>query len=248
MIGDSGADAIELWCEPPHYDSENTLPFDIQQLADILLPYKMSVSAHAPCNDVNITTRYNDMNQGIQRIIVKLVDELDTKLEARRITFHPGQVYWKGFVKDSDFVSMAFYRSMARATPMQVNMENQAPTGHPFAYTVASTPESLDMILSNVPEIGFTLDTGHANIAKLDPLFLLNKYGPRIKEIHLSNNGGSVDSHDILSKGSLDLGPFLDAVIGRDLSLILELNPYVYTPEQVMAEYKTLVERVSVRG
>jgi sugar phosphate isomerase/epimerase len=247
MIGDAGADVIELWCDPPHYDVENTLPDDVEQLQDLLTPYQMSVSAHAPVNDVNICTRYNDLNQGIQRTIVKLAGELE-KYKTKRVTFHPGHVYWRGHVEDSDFVSMAFYRSMARLGSMKVNVENQAPTGHPFKYNVASNFESLDHILTDVPEVDFTLDTGHAGLAGLDPKMLFDRYGGRVTEVHLHNNDGKLDSHDIITKGSLDLVPLVDSAKGRNVTVILELNPYTYTPEQVMAEFRKLEEFAAVTG
>lgn len=244
MITDSGADAVEIWCEPPHYDVENTLPEYVEPFADFIRPYKMHVSMHAPFNDLNITTRYNDVNQSIQKLIVKLIDEAD-KLGVDRITVHPGQVYYKDHVESSVYTSMAFYRSMARASRRDTNMENQSPTGHPFAHTVASTLEQLDKMMGEVAEVGLTLDTGHANLAGLDPIMLLKRYGNRVTEVHLSNNDGKIDSHDIMSKGTMDIGAFVDAARDTDTTVVLELNPYVYKPDEVMTEFKRLATRVS---
>ncbi|MDG6918569.1 MAG: sugar phosphate isomerase/epimerase [Nitrososphaerota archaeon] len=244
MVADAGADAVELWCEPPHYDVENTLPEFVEPFAGFIRQYKMQVSMHAPFNDLNITTRYNDVNQSIQKLIVKLIDEAD-KIGAERITVHPGQVYHKDHVESSVYTSMAFYRSMARASRRDTNMENQAPTGHPFAHTVASTLEQLDKMMNEVPEAGLTLDTGHANIAGLDPVMLLQRYGRRVTEVHLSNNDGRMDSHDLMSKGTMDLGRFVDAARDTDATVILELNPYTYKADDVMAEFKRLATRVS---
>ncbi|MDG6933924.1 MAG: sugar phosphate isomerase/epimerase [Nitrososphaerota archaeon] len=243
-VADSGADAVEIWCEPPHYDVENTLPEYVEPLHDMLAPLKMHVSMHAPFNDLNITTRYNDVNQSIQKLIVKLIDEAD-KLGAERITVHPGQVYHKDHIESSVYTSMSFYRSMARAYRRGTNVENQAPTGHQFAHTVASTLEQLDKMIDEVPEVGLTLDTGHANIAGLDPVMLLKRYGSRVTEVHLSNNDGKMDSHDGMLKGTIDMGAFVDAAQDTDATVVLELNPYVYKPDEVMAEFKKLVTRVS---
>jgi sugar phosphate isomerase/epimerase len=58
-------------------------------------------------------------------------------------------------------------------------------------------------LMEQIPELGFCLDVGHANIHGLWELYL-EEYAPRIKALHLHDNDAESDQHLNLGEGSLD--------------------------------------------
>ena len=72
---------------------------------------------------------------------------------------------------------------------------------------------------------GICFDTGHANIACLDPLTELEKIGNRLFMTHIHDNDGSMDQHLPVGEGCFDWAHFREGIdaIGFDEELSLEL-------------------------
>jgi len=92
-------------------------------------------------------------------------------------------------------------------------IENLHPKEKDDTYSFICTPEDIMRYLQfirNIPNYGLLLDLGHLNIASeklgfnkfhfLDELF--SKYSKKIFQIHISDNNGEKDSHDICSHNS----------------------------------------------
>ena len=72
-----------------------------------------------------------------------------------------------------------------------------------------ATVEDLRVVLDTVPDVGFHLDIGHANLglAKGEPnrtAALLDAFGSRLAHVHVSDNRGSEDLHLPLGAGTVD--------------------------------------------
>jgi len=114
---------------------------------------------------------------------------------------------------------------LAERTGVRVAVENMFPLrvrGRALAtFHARQALEDLD----GFPDV--VLDTSHAAVAGLDLLELLQRLGPRLAHVHLSNNAGrGWDSHLPLDEGVLHLDPFLDALAtdGFDGAVSLELD------------------------
>jgi sugar phosphate isomerase/epimerase len=87
--------------------------------------------------------------------------------------------------------------------------------------------DSLAPILDALPTVGLHLDIGHANIGtrrKSNVESLLQRYGDRLKHIHLSDNKGKSDDHLAIGAGTIDWRRELRAVkaMGYDATFTLE--------------------------
>jgi sugar phosphate isomerase/epimerase len=77
--------------------------------------------------------------------------------------------------------------------------------------------------------LGFCLDTGHANMVwGMDMVDIIHRYGKRLYALHIHDNSGSADFHQIPGEGNIDWQSVMDAVAQTEyeLPLILELMCY----------------------
>jgi sugar phosphate isomerase/epimerase len=88
--------------------------------------------------------------------------------------------------------------------------------------------------MAEVEGLHFTLDTGHAHVNGLRPLEVAERLGSKFAEVHLSDNSGTEDTHQIPGEGNAPLGELLDRLSIGEFPVCLELDPYRYTEEQVM--------------
>lgn len=54
------------------------------------------------------------------------------------------------------------------------------------------------------PAIGFTIDTSHANVAKLNVGDVIREFGPHLVATHISDNNGLTDQHLTPGSGTID--------------------------------------------
>jgi sugar phosphate isomerase/epimerase len=231
-IGDARFDFIELWGEVPHAYPEWV---DRKKLRDTLSSYEMVLTLHAPFTDLNPATPFQPLKGAIERTLEEFV-RFGNFLGARIITVHPGSVHNEGLVPSSAESSIETLRKMVRAAGdgLKINVENQAKSRSKYHFPLASTSESLELILAEIEGVGFTLDTGHAHVNGIDPQVLADRTGPRLTEVHLSDNGGASDDHLIPGEGNAPLNGLIDGLRKRDVLVCLELDPHRYTPERIL--------------
>ena len=93
--------------------------------------------------------------------------------------------------------------------------------------------QDLEDLFAAVPELGFTLDVGHANIGKLsnNSLEYLQRFRGRLGHIHISDNlGGYGDLHLPIGAGGIDFSEILREIraIGYDETVTVE----VFSPDR----------------
>lgn len=87
----------------------------------------------------------------------------------------------------------------ARGSHVDVTLEN-----------LDETPETLRTVLDAIPDLGFCLDIGHANLDGFTdrPFRLLEAFGPRLRLVHAHDNRGghgeAGDLHLPFGKGGID--------------------------------------------
>jgi len=231
-IGDAEFDCIELWGEVPHAYPEWV---DRRKLRDALSPYKMTLTMHAPFTDLNPATPFQPVKGAVERTLEDFV-KLGDYLGASIITVHPGSVHNEALIPRSAESSVATLRKLVAAAGgrLSINVENQAKSRSKYHFPLASTSESLNLILAEVEGLRFTLDTGHANVNGQNPLALAESAGPKLTEVHLSDNGGASDDHLIPGEGSLEFKGLMERLTGTRVLVCLELDPHRYTPDQVV--------------
>jgi sugar phosphate isomerase/epimerase len=89
------------------------------------------------------------------------------------------------------------------------------------------TADTLAPVLDALPSVGLHLDIGHANIRagrSSATAGLLDRYGDRLKHVHLSDNKGRGDDHLAIGAGSIDWKRELKALkaSGYDGTITLE--------------------------
>ncbi len=150
--------------------------------------------------------------------------EVSKKLNVELYSFHPGYSvevsenrkgiyfdYEKPARVDKAVKEEMFYRRLdeiIRSAPEDVliAVENLFPFNSQEDYSLLSKPDEIIRFLNRYAEnssVGLLLDLGHLNVAShyfgfqkrqfIETLF--NDYSPKIFEIHLSENDGSVDYH-----------------------------------------------------
>lgn len=237
-IGDAGFEYVELWGEVPHAYPSWT---DQRMIRDTLSPYRMTITTHAPFTDLNPASPFQPVKGAIEKTLEDFVD-FSASLGASIVTMHPGSVHNEGLVGQSMASSMATLRKMVRAAGgrLKVNVENQAPSHSKYHFPLASTPESLGQILAEEEGLGFTLDSGHAHAAGASPAALAERFGSRLTEVHLSDNGGASDDHLIPGEGTADLQSLMNQIQGTDVLVCLELDPHRYSQDEAIRAAKAV--------
>jgi sugar phosphate isomerase/epimerase len=131
----------------------------------------------------------------------------------------------------------AFERLLPTADEMGITLMVENSEGD----TVATLAPILDVL----PSVGLHLDVGHANIGtrKSHVPGLLEKYGDRLRHVHLSDNKGKGDDHLAIGAGTIDWRRELRAVkaTGYDGTITLEV---FYGDSDLITYSRERVERL----
>ncbi len=231
-IGDAGFGFIEIWGEVPHAYPEW---IDKRALRDTISAYDLTVTLHAPFTDLNPATPFQPVKGAVARTLADFV-KFAAYLGASMVTVHPGSVHNEALVPQSTENSIAILRALVKESGgrLTINVENQTRSRSKYHFPLASTLESLEVLLAQVEGTRFTLDTGHAHINGHHPLVLAERAGQKLAEIHLNDNDGLTDGHLIPGEGTASLQGLLDKVAQSDVLVCLEINPHRYTQDQVL--------------
>jgi sugar phosphate isomerase/epimerase len=231
-VGDAGFGYVELWGDAPH-----AFPnwVDRGSLKDALSSYKMVVTMHAPFAYLNPATPFQPVKAAVEKTLEDFVRFSDY-LGARVITVHPGRVHNGALVSGSAENAISTIRGMMKAADgrLAISVENQSKSTSKYDYPLATTPESLEVLLGAVEGLRFTLDTGHANVSGQDPFQMARWAGSRLIEVHLSDNSGTSDDHLVPGDGTADLKRLMENLSKTDVLLCLEFNPHRYSPQEVL--------------
>ena len=147
----------------------------------------------------NVTEREKD----IKRLRAHI--DLSARLGVRNVVIHPGGK--EGFTTRAQQQHIrklnveAFKRlgDFAGEHQVMIGLENLMRRG-------ASMPgEILDLLDAiDSPAIGITLDTSHANVAKLNVADAVREFGPHLVATHISDNNGSGDQHLVPGAGTIN--------------------------------------------
>ncbi len=238
-ISAMGFDYVELTVEKPTASPE-TLRRIEDEILDITHSLRLKLLGHVPWSfelghPYQQTIFPYHQSIGVAQIHGKRIEEaIKTchELGIRKVTVHPpiltaetrrseGRRIIRQFEEAASiFVSTA--KSLGCAILIE-NLDEDSFTMNDF-----------EELFAEVPELGFTLDIGHANIGKLEnnSMEYVRRFRKRLHHVHISDNlGGYGDLHLPLGAGTIDFAKILKEIraIGYDETVTLE----VFSPDKI---------------
>ena len=220
-----GFDYLELSMDPPqaHYSA---IRQQMNSILDDLAFHSMSIICHLP---TFVSTA--DLTDSIREAsLLEMFNSLEVAAElgSQKVVLHPGHIGGMGiYVEQSALAhannSLAAIIDRAQTLGLCVCLENMFPKCRAFV-----EPDDFVEILQRFPDLKLTLDTGHANIANPGGrriLEFIEKFGPRIGHLHVSDNFGERDDHIPLGAGIIDFLKIINALkqTGYDDTVTLEI-------------------------
>ena len=133
--------------------------------------------------------------------------DLAVRYGADKVVLHGGfnpWLYYPCWYKEQ---SVLFWKAFLPEIPAGVTvcLEN----------VLEKTPDMLLEIVTGVgsEKIGLCLDVGHVNAYSPVPVSQwIDRYGPRLRHLHIHNNDGSADTHSPVNEGTLDIPTIVSQV------------------------------------
>ena len=109
-----------------------------------------------------------------------------------------------------------------RKNSVAINLEN-----------LSETAEDFEPVIGQVPDLGLTLDVGHANLGGSEnkSIAIIEKFGRLIRHVHLHDNRGGQskddDLHLPIGSGTVDFPGIMASLLGAgyDGTMTLEVKP-----------------------
>lgn len=171
----------------------------------------LKFQVHAPMSDVNIGSVYEPMRLAAVDEI-KRVMALCSQLEVTVVTVHPGFVNGIAFLDRSRASDMT-RRSILELAPFAEE--------HGVFMAVENLPTNINATCTRAEDLlaaiegtsaSICFDMGHANTAgALDNML---KHVSKFRNVHLHNNDGQWDQHNVIDEGTADLGKVVSALKG----------------------------------
>lgn len=224
-IGSQGLDYFELAMDPPeaHFSQ---LRQQREAIHQALAHYGMSLICHLPTfistADLTRSIREASLTELCQSYTVA------NELGARKVVLHPSFV--GGMGRNMPELSRRYaiecldtVARLAEEGNCRVCMENLFARLTPF-----TTPDDFAEVFERWPHLAMTLDVGHAFIdgRGMDRMLeFIQRFGPRIRHIHISDNFGQRDDHLPVGEGGIDFTVLIEALkeIRYDDTMTLEV-------------------------
>lgn len=207
-----GFDYLELTMDPPQAHWRDVL-LQKNDLLESLKRRDMKLVCHMP-TFVSLA----DLTESIRKAsLEEVIRSLETaaELNCLKVVAHPAYISGMGsYVMDHsrELALDSLEAMVAKATELGLMMclENMFPrTG--FGVEVEDFVE----IFNSFPQLMMTLDTGHGNIGSPRSKRLVNlidRFGDRIRHVHISDNFGKEDNHLPVGSGSVRFPKLIEAL------------------------------------
>lgn len=213
------AGSFDLW--EVLVEEKHSLGTCYDVMSDAMSSHDLEFQVHAPMTDVNIGSMYEPMRRAA-------VDEVRRTIEAcgrlgiSVVTVHPG------FVQGIAFLQMSSIAEQTRQSLVEL-----APIAEDNGVTLAveNMPKGINAICTTAKELlevvrgtrlGVCFDMGHANTA--GEVNEMLKHVSMFRNVHLHNNDGNWDQHNVVDQGSADLVTIVSSIRrgGYDGNYIIE--------------------------
>ncbi len=223
-IGRMGFDFIELTIDPPEATPERLLA-NRGSISDALSAHGIWAIAHLPCS-VRTADLYDSIRLASRMEVFKAIDALP-ELGIRIANLHPSHIPRMarhmgdyGRRLGMDFLRAALERAEERG--IYITIENMCPSDGWL-----SEPEEFEEVLEAFPDVGLTLDLGHANLLapRNRSIEFVRRFGDRLRHLHVHDNFGLSDEHLPPLCGNVDFPSIFSAIkrSGYDGTMTLEV-------------------------
>lgn len=217
-FADAGFDFIDLTLEPQRAYS-GTLRID--EVKRALDKTGLGIIGH--------TAYYLPIASPMPEVRQAAIQEIErdilifTELGAELVNIHPfieAPLHETRWIRERNIEAFRHLSEKARASGLELMLENMPPN--------FNSPRDLATIFAAVPEMGFHLDVGHANLETEHNMTveLASYFADRLRHVHFSdNNGGNLDLHLPLGVGKIDWQWVVHILkrIGYDGTITLEV-------------------------
>lgn len=215
---EAGFDFIDLTLEPQKAYS-GTLPIkDVKRALD---DTGLGIIGH--------TAYYLPIATPMPEVRQAAIEEIErdilifAQLGAELVNIHPfvwAPLHETRWIREANVEAFHHLSGKARASGLKLMLENMPPH--------FNTPRDLANVFSAVPDLGFHLDVGHANLETEHNMTveLASFFADRLWHIHFSdNNGGNLDLHLPLGVGKIDWKWVVHILkrVGYDRTITLEV-------------------------
>ena len=168
----------------------------------------------------------NDANSLWNRYIPNLLATVDTlnRMSIRSLNIHllVDRRIVSGLVSAEKIRALKEIVEYGRRNSVAINLEN-----------LSETAEDFEPVIDEVPDLGLTLDVGHANLGGSEnkSIAFIEKFGKLIRHVHLHDNRGgrsqADDLHLPIGDGNVDFGAIMTSLVGMgyDGTVTLEVKP-----------------------
>ncbi|MFQ6051176.1 MAG: sugar phosphate isomerase/epimerase family protein [Candidatus Hydrothermarchaeota archaeon] len=211
-----GLDTIEVVGEGPHFLNET----NIKKIKEFRNSFDLDLKIHAPFSDLNIASLNEKIREETLKQILSSI-ECSCEIKADIVNIHPGHLSPLGLrfpekAWRNNIESMRKCAQTAKDIGVKLTFENLPKREGVFCSTV----EEVKTVIEEVPEIGFTLDIGHAFTTDNPMDFFELKFD----HLHLHDNDEKKDLHLPLGSGNIDISKVLKIIEDKKYSgsIILE--------------------------
>lgn len=236
LIRENGFRNIETWGMPPHFPLGN-IP-GIKSLSEVLDDLGITIqSVHGPF--------YRSVPHALAGEWLSLCDPAPQKrreahdlillameamniLHSRVLVIHSG-LPEKKKRKGQELLQENLMKlaTLAEKNEIMLALENGPESSSGVATTVAVVEEI------HSPALGICLDIGHANVEPgMNPLRAIQLSGPHLVNLHVSDNYGLADEHNVPGAGTIQWGQIIEQII--------KIQPERSCPESLLFTYELI--------
>lgn len=185
----------------------------VARLIEIAQSHAINYCVHAPFGGVNIATPYKPLLNAMLKRLKRSIT-MASNLGCKLWIFHPGMAtgigaFYPGMEWKGNMESIHLLWDFASKCGVKVGLENG------LEAFIMKTADDFERFYSETDDdIGFVLDTGHANISGQLGSFM-TQLRNRIVHVHAHDNKGRFDQHLGIGDGSIDWENF--ATLAREI-------------------------------
>jgi sugar phosphate isomerase/epimerase len=226
-MAEMGLEFIDLTLEPP---AAGHWQIDAESISELLKETGLEVIGH--------TAYYLPLGHPFEEVRAGAVEAFSSTLQALArlgaccMNIHPdfkAPMHSYDFSIEQNLKSIRELLPLARRLDMELMIENL-----PVDINEVS---QLSRLLDAVPELGLHLDIGHTNLKVREntTAAIMERYGSRVRHVHLHDNRGTDDLHLPLGAGTLDLEGCVKCLkaAGYDGTITLE----VFSPDRELLRF-----------
>jgi sugar phosphate isomerase/epimerase len=218
-IGENGFDFVDLTLEPPGAYA-TSIEYDL--VRDLLERYNLDAIGHTAYY-LPLASPFSSFGELALKELCKCFEAFQT-LDISKVNIHADEYSAGIFSKDRTLIrnirAMKSAVEEAKRYNVKLMIEN--------TMRVLGTADDLEMLFNKVPDMGFHLDVGHANLNtetnKTEEL--LKRFHKRLEHVHFSDNkGGTADLHLPLGAGLIPWNKMVAALkrYGYDGTITIEV-------------------------